>query len=61
MVDFAKTVLPSEAEIQVVLAAAADAPQAAGELVAGIPAERRAFVFRSLAWLTKLGVLKVCA
>lgn len=51
MVDFAKIVLPTEAEIQAVL-------QAAVVLVAAIHAERQAFVFRSLAWLVKLGVLK---
>ena len=61
MVDFAKVVLPSEAEIQAVLQAAATGPKAAVALVAAIPAERQAFVFRSLAWLTKLGILKVCA
>lgn len=38
---------------------AAAGPQTALALVAAIPAERHAFVFRSLAWLVKLGVLKV--
>jgi len=61
MVDFAKVVLPTEDEIRAVLQAAAAGPQAAVALIAAIPAERQAFVFRSLAWLTKLGVLKVCA
>jgi len=60
MIDFAKGVLPSEAEIQAVLQAAAG-PKAALELVARIPAERQAFIFRSLVWLVKLGVLKVCS
>lgn len=60
MVDFAKVVLPSEAEIRAVLQAAAVAgPQAAVALVAAIPAQRQAFVFRSLVWLVKLGVLGV--
>jgi len=61
MVDFAKVVLPGESEIQAVLQAAAAGPRPAHELVAAIPAERQAFVFRSLAWLVKLGILKVCA
>ena len=60
MIDFAKVVLPSEDEIRTVLQAAAVGPQAAVELVAAIPVARQAFVFRSLAWLVKLGVLKVC-
>jgi len=61
MVDFAKVVLPTEAEIRAVLQAAAAGPKAALELVAQIPAERQAFIFRSLVWLVKLGVLKVCS
>ncbi len=61
MVDFAKAILPAEPEIQAVLQAAAAGPRAAGELVAGLPPERQAFVFRGLAWLAKLGVLRVAA
>lgn len=61
MVNFAEAVLPSEAEVQVVLAAAASGPKPAGELIAAIPAERQAFVFRSLPWLMKLGILRICA
>jgi len=60
MVNFARVVLPSEIEIKVVLTAAGSDPKPAEVLVADIPPERRAFVFRSLAWLVKLGVLKVC-
>jgi len=59
MVDFAKIVLPAEAEIRTVLQAAAAGPKTALELVAQIPAARQAFVFRCLAWLLKLGVLRV--
>ena len=40
--------------------AAAVGPRAAVALIAAIPAERLAFVFRSLVWLVKLGVLRVC-
>ena len=60
MVDFAKIVLPSEDEIRAVLQAAATGPQAAVALIAAIPGERQAFVFRTLVWMVKLGVLKVC-
>lgn len=58
MIDFAKAVLPSEAELRTVLDAAASGPRAAGEFVQAISPERRPYVFRSLAWLVKLGVLK---
>lgn len=58
MVDFAKLILPNEAEIVSVLNTAAQ-PQTAQALVAGIAHERQAFVFRSLASLLKLGVLRV--
>lgn len=33
----------------------------AAELVQAIPAERQPFIFRTLVWLVKLGILKVCA
>jgi hypothetical protein len=58
MVDFAKIILPTEAEIASVLNTAAQ-PQPAQALIAGIAQERQAFVFRSLVWLLKLGVLRV--
>lgn len=59
MVDFAKLVLPTEAEIRSVLDAAAKGPRSAEELVAAIPKDRQAFVLRSIAWLVKLNVLAV--
>jgi glycosyltransferase involved in cell wall biosynthesis len=61
MIDFAKVVLPSEEEIRAVLQATVTGPKAAVELIAGIPAERRPFVFRCLVWLVKLGVMEVCS
>ena len=68
MIDFAKQILPSEAEIRAVLIAgaskvtgAATGPLAAEQWVRGIPKDRRPYVFRSLAWLLKLGVLKVAS
>lgn len=57
MVDFARLVLPSEAEVQAVLTAASTTAQPAVDLLHNIPEERRAAVFRALAWLVKLGVL----
>ncbi len=60
MVDFARNILPTEAEVRAVLAAA-QWPAAASALVQGIAQARQPFVFRALAWLLKLGVLKVCS
>jgi hypothetical protein len=70
MVDFAKLILPTEAEIRAVLMSQSQSqnqiqsqfapePRAALEWVQGIAEDRRPFVFRSLAWLLKLGVLRV--
>ncbi len=59
MVDFAKVVLPTDAEVHSVLSAAGRGPMSAAEIVAGIPPQRQSFVWRSLAWLLKLGVLRV--
>jgi glycosyltransferase involved in cell wall biosynthesis len=60
MVNFAKIVLPTDAEVRLVLHAALT-PQAALTLIQAVPAERQAFVFRALVWLVKLGVLRVSA
>ena len=59
MVNFANYVIPSEEEIRTVLEGLATGPQEAGQLVEGIPLERQVFVLRGLAWLVKLGVLRV--
>jgi hypothetical protein len=59
MIDFAKVVLPTEAEIRHVLSAAASGPKTAMALIIQISAERQAFVFRGLVWMVKLGVLQV--
>jgi starch synthase len=61
MVDFARAVLPDAAELEAVIAKAAAGPATALELVAVIPGTRQAFVLRALAWLVKLGILKVSA
>jgi hypothetical protein len=59
MVNYAKIVLPTENEILAVVQQALQGPQAAFSLVQQVPANRQAFVFRSLAWLVKLGILQV--
>ena len=59
MVNFAKLVLPTDAEIAHVLNAAAHAPCSAQALIQDIEPSRQAFVLRSLAWLLKLGVLRL--
>jgi hypothetical protein len=58
MVNFAREVQPNPSEAQAVLQALEMGPRAAGELVMGLPGDRQAHVFRSLAWLLKLGILK---
>jgi len=60
MVNFAKLVLPTQDELNDVLAALAHAngPIAAGTLVSSLAQDRKAFMFRALAWLVKLGVLR---
>jgi hypothetical protein len=59
MVNFAKLVLPTKEEIEQVLGSAIHGPSTAQGLVKEIAPARQAFVFRSLAWLLKLGILKL--
>jgi len=59
MVNFAKLVLPTNVEIAQVLGIAIKGPSTAQSLLQEITPERQAFVFRSLAWLLKLGILKL--
>lgn len=60
MINFARVVLPADEEVNMVLKAVGSGPRPAFEIVAAIEIERRGFVFRSLVWLVKLGILKVC-
>ena len=60
MVEFAKAVLPAPTDIQVMLAAAAPGPRPVAALIQALPEARRALGLRGLAWLLKLGVLRVC-
>jgi hypothetical protein len=59
MVNFAKLVLPTHAEIAQVLGVAAKGQTTAQSLLQDIAPARQAFVFRALAWLLKLGILKL--
>jgi hypothetical protein len=59
MVNFAKLVLPTHAEIAQVLGVAAKGQATAQSLLQDIAPDRQAFVFRALAWLLKLGILKL--
>jgi hypothetical protein len=59
MVNFAKLVLPTHAEIAQVLGAALKGQATAQSLLQDIAPDRQAFVFRALAWLLKLGILKL--
>jgi hypothetical protein len=61
MVSFAKWVLPTDEEIALVLKQASEGPQAAIEMIKTIEDARKPFVFRTLAWFLKLGILKVQA
>jgi len=58
MVNFAKLVIPTEEEIQKILAAVARGPCTADMALKEIPQARQALVFRSLAWLAKMGILR---
>ena len=59
MVNFAKYVLPTDEEIEKVFSTVANAPCSAQALLEGIDHSRKSFVMRSLAWLLKLGVLRL--
>ncbi len=60
MVDYAKMVLPLDAEVTTILTAVAQGPRTAQELVLSFAPERQAFLFRSLVFLVKLNVLRTC-
>ena len=60
MVNFAKGILPTEAELETVVQTAAGVATA-GQLVQAISPGRQAVVFRALAWLVKLHILKLHA
>jgi glycosyltransferase involved in cell wall biosynthesis len=60
MVDFAKLVIPTEGELQAVIySLPTERPKEAIDWVKDISEARKPYVFRSLGWLLKLGILKV--
>lgn len=58
MVNFAKQVLPSSEEVAQVLMNASLGSQIAQSLLDNIPSDRKFTVFRSLAWMLKMGLLR---
>lgn len=58
MISYAKAVLPTEDEMQIILSRCEGAPRQAKSLVQDLPATRKLVVLRALAWLVKLHVLK---
>lgn len=58
MVAYARPILPEDAELQALLARAAQGPCTAADLVACLPLPRRALALRALVWLSKLGLIK---
>ena len=59
MVSYARHVLPPTEDIAAILAQATPEERPAHDLVAGVPVGRRAQALRALAWMVKLGALKV--
>jgi hypothetical protein len=53
--------LPSQEELDQVLQGLASGPRPAGQLVKVVGQARQAAVFRALAWLLKINVLRVVA
>ena len=61
MVDYAKAVLPAPEELGLMLRSLEGEPREAARLVVDLPAPRRKLAMRALAWLLKLGVIKMSA
>jgi len=59
MVAFAKGVMPSEDELRQLLQAAGPEAKPAESLVAALPQDRQLLAYRGLAWLLKLGFLRL--
>ena len=59
MVNFAKSVLPTEEEIARVFNTVNHGPISAQALMEGIEPSRQVIVMRSLVWLLKLGLLRL--
>lgn len=59
MVNFAKQVIPTRDEVEVIIHSLGQGVQAAEVLIQPFSDQRKAFVFRALGWLTKIGVIKI--
>lgn len=59
MVNYSSGVQATDAELALVFEVAAAGPAAAAELVRNVPEPRRLHALRSLAWLLKLGLLRL--
>ena len=59
MVNFAKQVLPSQQEVTQVLMKANAGPLSARAFSEDSPPDRKLSVYRSLAWMLKMGLLKI--
>ena len=51
--------LPTDVEAEMIVARLATGPKSVGALLAEVPAERRAFVERGIAWLAKFGIVRL--
>ena len=60
MVNYVNIILPSDHEIDLVLETAQYGPSSALGLLKNIDANRKPFVFRSLVWFIKVGILRHC-
>jgi hypothetical protein len=58
MVNFVKAIIPSDNELRSVLSGLKDAAHSAAELVGNVEADRKAAVFRALAWLAKMNLIR---
>lgn len=59
MVNFAKHVIPNRSEIDAVIMALGEGSKTAEELIHPIKDDRKAFVFRSLGWMSKIGLIQI--
>ena len=59
MVNFAKRVLPTEAECHIILEGLSGQIVSAADLIKPVATERQVLVFRAITWLLKMGIVKV--
>ena len=59
MVNFAKYVIPNSDEISLIINGLGNGPRSAEILIQPISNDRKAFVFRSLGWMAKIGLIRI--